>query len=573
MDSDESSYDEPGDTIYLHKLNHYHLNYKPRDDFLGLGRDNETVEKVVLCLPWSLADDVSRKKRYAFWDKVAKCIGHLQALREIVIAVADVHFDPEEALVPDWEILACILRRLRRRVKLRVRDDAPILWDTETLPAFVEVIRGHAMIESFSTGASFSFGCLDMLCSALQTVPALKHVSFNQGRASEGPEVVHSHESIVKLLQSPVLREVAFVRVVFTNTLCQAVAKALKERSEITDLRFKQCCSFPMGGLAVIASALTTNTTLKCLKVWAAGADEHFYEVLAAALLPNSTLQKLSLHPRSCLWLSPLFLALQVNKGLKMLSIFKIKLIDEKLSTAMKLGLGNNSTLETFKLPNIMSDNDTCLCREALSFLPINTALKTLHMQFDEHVTDSRISTIRMEVLAMLCENESLETLEMISEYPELKEYLKCVEAIQSNTTLKKLRLDENDYLSGDESKDLIPVLKKNYGLDDIPGLHLGAGDCRSILDLNRVGRRYLVQDGSSISKGVAVLSRVSGNINSVFLHLVENPRLCDRSAVEVSSSSIGDMNNAGSKSPGNRDKREQQATSHPSKETRRRLV
>jgi hypothetical protein len=47
------------------------------------------------------------------------------------------------------------------------------------------------------------------------------------------------------------------------------------------------------------------------------------------------------------------------------------------------------------------------------------------------------------------------------------------------------------------------------------------------------------VQDGSSISKGVVVLS-VNDDINSVFLHLLENPRLCDRSAVEISDISTG---------------------------------
>jgi hypothetical protein len=72
------------------------------------------------------------------------------------------------------------------------------------------------------------------------------------------------------------------------------------------------------------------------------------------------------------------------------------------------------------------------------------------------------------------------------------------------------------------------------------------------------------VQDGSSISKGVDVLSGVSNDINSVFLHLLENPRLCDRSAVEMSRS-IGNIDNAMSTSPGNYSggKREQQAPSH----------
>jgi hypothetical protein len=64
-----------------------------------------------------------------------------------------------------------------------------------------------------------------------------------------------------------------------------------------------------------------------------------------------------------------------------------------------------------------------------------------------------------------------------------------------------------------DEAEEQIPVLKKNYGLEAILGLCHWAGDVRSILQLNEAGRRYLVQDGSSISKGVDVLSTVSNAI------------------------------------------------------------
>ncbi len=84
-----------------------------------------------------------------------------------------------------------------------------------------------------------------------------------------------------------------------------------------------------------------------------------------------------------------------------------------------------------------------------------------------------------------------------------------------------------------DETKGVDPVLKKNYGLEEIPGFQHGAsaGEIHSILQLNRAGRRYLVHDGSSISKGVDVLSTVSSDTNSVFLPLLENPRLSARSA------------------------------------------
>jgi hypothetical protein len=145
---------------------------------------------------------------------------------------------------------------------------------------------------------------------------------------------------------------------------------------------------------------------------------------------------------------------------------------------------------------------------------------------------------------------------------------------IQPYSTLKKLQLHGLYFcVEGDKSKDLIPVFKKKYGLETIPGLRHGAEDVRSIFQLNRAGRRYLVQDGSSISKGVDVLRRVSSDINAVLLHLLENPRLCDRGAVEISSS-IGNFDSARSKSPGNHgdEKREQQAPLHTGKEARRRL-
>jgi hypothetical protein len=563
-----------GRTISLKKLDDDTGIFDQVDAFVNLSRDNKTVQEVTL----SLAIDPDAN-RYAIWDKIAEGIGNLQALREIIVGDANWADDEEDPLAPDWEILACILRRLRRGVQLRMRDESPQVWDTEALPAFAAVIHGHAMITGFSTGNLFPFHCLDILCSALLTLPALESVSFEH-LDDEGPVVGRSFECMIKLLQSPALRKVEFVSVVFTNTLSQAVAKALKDRSEITDLHFL-VCSFPHGGSAVIASVLKTNTTLKRLD-FHEGTDEVFYEVLAVALRSNSTLQYLACSAPdgsgSCSWLSPLFQALQVNDGLKKLSIHGIELIDEKLSTAMRLGLGNNSMLESLCLWEITShNNDASLWREAFSFLRTNTAIKTLSMHFESNVKESRVATIRKEVLAMLYENQSLETLALISKDAKLEDYPVFVAALQPNTTLKRFRLRTATFcVKGDESKDLISVLKKNYGLEEILELHHDSGDIRSIFDLNRAGRRYLVQDGTSISKGVAVLSRVSNDINSVFLHLLENPRLCDRSAVEMSSTSIGNMDSARSTpGPGTRHsggKREQQAPLHPGTEPRRRL-
>jgi hypothetical protein len=135
-----------------------------------------------------------------------------------------------------------------------------------------------------------------------------------------------------------------------------------------------------------MASALKTNTALKCLR-FDARADEVFYCVPAAALLSNSTLQELVLRMPGgqCAWLSPLFLALQVNTGLKTLQIdvsarkigqgrtlrlnveASLTRIDEELNTAMRLGLGSNSTLESLFFGGIRG-SDTSLWREVFLF-------------------------------------------------------------------------------------------------------------------------------------------------------------------------------------------------------------
>jgi hypothetical protein len=163
-----------------------------------------------------------------------------------------------------------------------VRHDAIEFWVSVTaaVPVFARVIQGQSVITGFSTGDAFPFHCLDILCSALLTLPALEDIMFGQ-ISGQGPVEGQSFESLVKLLQSPTLRKVQFDDVVFTNTLFQAVvAKVLKERSEITHLHFLRC-SFPEGGSAAIASALKTNMTLKCLE-FDSQADEVFYEVLGS---------------------------------------------------------------------------------------------------------------------------------------------------------------------------------------------------------------------------------------------------------------------------------------------------
>jgi hypothetical protein len=115
----------------------------------------------------------------------------------------------------------------------------------------------------------------------------------------------------------------------------------------------------------------------------------------------------------------------------------------------------------------------------------------------------SHATSIRMEALAVLRENESLETFSMPSKETMLEDYLAFVTALQPNTTLKSLCLNDEDFYGDDdelkdlildfygdedEFKDLILALRKNYGLEEIPGLHHGAGEIQSIFELTERG-------------------------------------------------------------------------------------
>jgi hypothetical protein len=76
-----------------------------------------------------------------------------------------------------------------------------------------------------------------------------------------------------------------------------------------------------------------------------------------------------------------------------------------------------------------------------------------------------------------------------------------------------------------------------------------------------------------SAGKCQSVEQGVNNDINCVFLHLLENPRLCDRSAMEMVTGT-GDSNGSSTNptSSSGEGKREQ-ASAHKGKESRRRFA
>jgi hypothetical protein len=549
------------------------------DWFVSQSQGNESIE-VVYLYPHAFNGFADED-----WDKLGQAIGNLHALKRLSISTLADKVVPN----PDWERLARILSHVRQEVSVVLNDDSD-LWTVRELQALARAIRGHPTITAFNTRHNVPYGSMDSLYSALATLPALESVRLSDRGLHTRPEAEFAYtnpESLTDLLRAPTLRSVSFLRFLFPRALCQATANALMEGAAITKLEFEKC-SFPDGESdAIMANGFSRNTSVSHISV-VSPPDQALNGALATALPSNSTLQELWFDvplshdvPGAHVDCPPIFLALGKNTGLKTLIVNRIGSMDESLCTAMQNGLGMNDTLESLDLKNVLltDDNSDLWCR-ALSFLRTNKTLKSFVVTLEEDATESRVFAFRIDIAAMLQDNTSLESLCIQTWNTDIKikakEYFVLVTALQHNRTLKTLNLNYNTSLAltHDEDKQMAVLLKKNYALESLPHIDLKneAGDVGAILQLNEAGRRYLIEDGSSVSKGVEVLSAVSEEINCVFLHLLENPRLCDRSAVEkVSTAESNGRSTTPTASIGGA-KREQ-ASVHKGKSSRRRLA
>jgi hypothetical protein len=243
----------------------------------------------------------------------------------------------------------------------------------------------------------------------------------------------------------------------------------------------------------------------------------------------------------------PIILSLGLNTSFKSLSVHTSslfigdeligdeligdELIGDELCAAIRNGLAKNLTLENLSLEGMIpSDDDGAVsARNALSFLRTNTTLKSLTVCFQSGCEESLFGfAFQLEAVKMMEDNPFLESLTIATGYGmdiKFEEFLALISALQLNATLKTLVLHScvTDFsLTGDEVKQLVSILMKNYGLEHLLNDFLFPNDqtVKAILRLNGAGRRYLIEDGSSISKGVDVLSTVSDGIECVFLVL-----------------------------------------------------
>jgi hypothetical protein len=482
----------------------------------------------------TFVDDINETWRYKCWETVGAAGMNMTSITTLSISF-------EER--PDWEALACILRHLRRQIKLDVEGDYDC--QREDVEHFARTIHGNPSIKSFETRDTFSVDCFDIIFSALSSLPVLEAATLwhREWEQEENPLIPHPQQ-MTEFLLAPSLRFVEFDFFYFTNALCQAMASALSAGSNISSLRLNSCI-FPDGGISAdIAHALQKNSSLRTFDCFDNDVDAEFFIALANSLAVNTALVELSFrlsHNDSSALMTPVFHAMARNVAIKTLVVDNFKLSDESLSAAICCGMGHNSTLEKLIFYDVASvDADSVPWREALSFLPVNTYLKALTITIGGQLFGQSLVDLCMDAIALLKSNTALVFLEIVNHGILPVDYFKALSLLKCNSTLKTLHLSCSlDHLScsvefedgkGSETEQLLSAVKKNYGLESLGGcIEARVPTVGAVLRLNSAGRRYLVQDAASASKGCALLSAVSDDLDCVYFHLLENPSLCER--------------------------------------------
>jgi hypothetical protein len=142
----------------------------------------------------------------------------------------------------------------------------------------------------------------------------------------------------------------------------------------VTKLEFSECSYSAIECAAVMANGLARNTSVSCIKVERLR-DEAFYSILVTAFASNSTLRQLELDRRNSNVgpdLSPIFLALRENTGIKNLIVGGFGSMDESLCTAIKDGLELNETLESLEINGAALIDANLWCRA----FPFSASLK-----------------------------------------------------------------------------------------------------------------------------------------------------------------------------------------------------
>jgi hypothetical protein len=507
-----------------------------------LSQGNDTVKHICLYLY------VDSYRDHKMLHILGEGVGNLKALQEITIIqvyarrdmVDDDHAEREEATSLYWQAFASVLGQVcSNQIELHLTGN---FLGGINYTHFAAAIQGVSTIQYFQSDPNaVPRESVNTLMLALASLPSLVYVELG----SFGFEEPGDCRGLTDLLKSPSLQYIEFCQVHFTRALSHAVLAGFEEGSFVAKLTFSNC-SLGNDGDTILAllQALQRASSVKNLYLNGNHFHELFYEGITTVLVVNTNLVHLDLHVRpqeGTTWLLTFFNAMRTNTSLKCLAVEGFRLTDNLLCGALRDALAKNTVLESLALT---SHADLCHTgvvswRNALPFIRDNATLKSLTISFHGTEYVPHIATLCFDTVAMLESNTTLECLDIHSKGIGPDAYFAALESLRPSSTLKTLRLSPvRESFGNDEMNRVVSLVKKNYFLTALDysltdlDVHFSrrekTGELDTLLRLNQAGRRYLIEDATSIARGVEVLIDVRNDLGCLFYHLLENPTLCD---------------------------------------------
>jgi hypothetical protein len=380
-------------------------------------------------------------------------------------------------------------------------------------------------------------------CIIMNVLPTLPNLQKLMLKCNVFDRATALHpKALSQLLSISTLREVLLEGFRFTESGLQAISKGLSSGSIVSKLSFVSC-DFPETGGAALAASLGQNAALEQLEIDYCDScvpDSTFFGALKDSLPVNRTLTDFCMFslrssslemPDSCLVMA--LEGLGNNHSVRSFNLGYFPLTIS-VSDAWRECLEKNSVLQNLVIESPFKSNenyDECW-RRILPSLRINSSLESLTIEV------KLTKAILPETAEALQGNSSLQRLTIDSGGFRRTDLIKFVGLLTKNTTLKHLQLGDPlsegfrfEFKKKDSFAALLAAVRGNYGLESFNATVSDPDDqylLECIQRLNKAGRRYLIEDPTSIEKGVMVLDEVKDDLDCLFLHLQENPMLCD---------------------------------------------
>lgn len=469
-----------------------------------------------------------------------------------------------------FRIVACLLRKTRHITTFKLSWDRVVEIEPELeMHSVALALRYHPCLETISLRhLSPSRTTTLILFPALLTLPKLRNFCF-EGSIRLFQDYFTSPQWLQQLLLLPTLKQVRLENVQFTQESLQALSAALECVGDVQKQSIRSDCNSPH-----VSSSVTSLCLSKC-QFSESGAD-----IFAKAVLRHSTsLERLVLNSVQNIDASFFAVLAQRPNDDSLHTLVEMDLegcqvpieARDYLATWFE-SLASDRHLRKLSLPTFAWDEG--LCRSLRRGLEGNAALKSLKIlapyKSDHHVqlsdagwqiiapflaANQTIEYVEIYSKSILYEAVSPDTSRLLANNSSLREYIiqtggREVDSVNfvlllvdlrqrdhrwTTNQLEKLSIKSIRITKAWQARSMLDSLRTNYSLRTMDVTFSSTVQAyepmvQGILKMNGAGRKYLIHHSGCLWRAVQVLLAVANNLDCLFLHLIENPTLCNRS-------------------------------------------